>query len=189
MVENKHSSWVHCFRYLFIRAVMLVNICRKSRSLERKLWSKVAGWKQRLIPGVVQCTACATVHSRLAEPLVSELVFKSPRELCLGTPGTEPKWVKQAVYVGCGWQPRVEYQNQSTERGEPLRRAAVATGHSSLREDRSNWQITWHYWNPCFTGRRRDSWMWKERLEWTIRCWFKAEDTGGSHGFNTRRQT
>ena len=47
---------------------------------------------------------------------MSELVFKSRRELCLWTPGTELKWVKEGVYVGCGWQPRVEYQNQSTVR-------------------------------------------------------------------------
>ena len=36
---------------------------------------------------------------------MSELVFKSRRELCLWTPGTELKWVKEGVYVGVDGNP------------------------------------------------------------------------------------
>ena len=29
---------------------------------------------------------------------------------------TEPKWVKEGVYVGCGWQPRLEIRTKQSER-------------------------------------------------------------------------
>lgn len=70
---------------------------------------------------------------------MSELVFKSRRELCLWTPGTELKWVKEGVYVGCGWQPRVEYQNQSTVRVAAQESSSGDGRLVTQREDRSNW--------------------------------------------------
>lgn len=79
----------------------------------------------------MQGTACATVHSRLAEPLVSELVFKSPRELCLDTLVQNPNGLSRlSMWGGMATQ---SGDNQHGERGAAQRAACSNCGHWLLR--------------------------------------------------------
>ena len=88
--------------------------------------------RETMIPGVVQCTSCATVHGNPAESLRFELLFKSPWGLGLWTPSTEPTWVKEGVCVECGWQPRVG-----------IRTTARWEGSCSGEQ--------WQWWETCYT--------------------------------------
>ena len=69
-----------------------------------------------MIPGVVQCTSCATVHGNAAESLRFELLFKSPWGLGLWTPSTEPTWVKEVSVWSVDGNPEWVLEPQQGER-------------------------------------------------------------------------